>query len=52
MKIIYYILLIIVYNADFSKEKDFPIRPVQAPIDGLLLLIAGSAALAYKNFKK
>ena len=53
MKIIYYVLVILVIHATvFSQGVDFPNDPVQAPIGGLWLLIAGGAVLAYKNFKK
>ena len=51
--IIYYVLISIVHHAIvFSQGVDFPNEPVQAPIGGLWLLIAGGAALAYKRLKK
>ena len=53
MKITYYVLISLVHHAIvFSQGVDFPIEPVQAPIGGLWLLIAGGAALAYKRLKK
>ena len=53
MKVIYYFLISLSYNAIiFSQGVDFPTEPVQAPISGLWLLIAGGAALAYKRLKK
>ena len=53
MKVIYYFLISLGYNAIIlSQGVDFPNEPVQAPISGLWLLIAGGAALAYKRLKK
>ena len=52
MKIIYNFIIILVYHALlYSQGIDFPNEPVQAPISGLWLLIAGGAALAYKRLK-
>ena len=53
MKIIYYFIIYLVHlTIVYSQGVDFPNEPVQAPIGGLWLLIAGGAALAYKKFKK
>ena len=53
MKIIYYFTISLVYHALLhSQGIDFPNEPVQAPINGLGLLIATGAAIAYKKFKK
>ena len=53
MKIIYYVLIILVYHALLhSQGIDLPDEPVQVPIGGLWLLIAGGAALAYNRLKK
>tara|TARA_B100000287_G_scaffold249449_1_gene234509 strand:+ start:235 stop:396 length:162 start_codon:yes stop_codon:yes gene_type:complete len=53
MKIIYYFIISLIYHAIvFSQGVVFPNEPVQAPIGGLWLLIAGGAALAYKKLKK
>ena len=53
MKIIYNFIIILVYHALlYSQGIDFPNEPVQAPISGLWLLIAGGATLAYRKLKK
>ena len=53
MKVIYYFLISLSCDAIiYSQGVDFPNEPVQAPISGLWLLIAGGAALAYKRLKK
>ena len=50
----YFIILntFIVNATIFAQGVDFPNEPVQAPIGGLGLLIAGGAALAYKKLRK
>tara|TARA_B100000900_G_C20496692_1_gene681933 strand:- start:83 stop:250 length:168 start_codon:yes stop_codon:yes gene_type:complete len=50
----YFIILntLIVNATIFAQGVDFPNEPVQAPIGGLGLLIAGGAALAYKKLRK
>ena len=50
----YFIILntLIVNASIFAQGVDFPNEPVQAPIGGLGLLIAGGAALAYKKLRK
>ena len=50
----YFIILntLIVNATIFTQGVDFPNEPVQAPIGGLGLLIAGGAALAYKKLRK
>ena len=53
MKIIYYAFVsLFIHAIVFSQGVDFPTEPVQAPIGGLWLLVAGGAALAYKKLKK
>ena len=49
----YMILNALIVNATiFAQGVTFPSEPVQAPIGGLGLLIAGGAALAYKKLRK
>ena len=50
----YFIILntLIVNATIFAQGVNFPNEPVQAPIGGLGLLIAGGAALAYKKLRK
>ena len=54
MKKKYYVMLnaLIVNTTIFAQGVTFPNEPVQAPIGGLGLLLAGGAALAYKKLKK
>ena len=54
MKEKYYMIInVLIVNATiFAQGVDFPNEPVQAPIGGLGLLIAGGAALAYKKLRK
>ena len=47
------VLNALIFNAIiFAQGVDFPDEPVQAPIGGLGLLVAGGAALAYKKLRK
>ena len=50
----YYMILnaLIVNSMIFAQGVSFPSEPVQAPIGGLGLLVAGGAALAYKKLRK
>lgn len=53
MKIIYYVLFILINLTMIHPQGvDFPNEPVQAPLNGLGLLVAFGLALAYKRFKK
>tara|TARA_B100000900_G_C20023374_1_gene490854 strand:- start:251 stop:412 length:162 start_codon:yes stop_codon:yes gene_type:complete len=53
MKIIYYVIISLFYHTlTLSQGIGFPNEPVQAPIGGLWLLIAGGTILAYKKLKK
>ena len=50
----YFIILntLIVNATIFAQGVDFPNEPVQAPIKGLGLLVAGGVAFAYKKLRK
>ena len=50
----YYVILnaIIINATIFAQGVNFPSEPVQAPIGGLGLLLAGGAAIAYKKLRR
>ena len=54
MKKKYYVILnaLIVNATIFAQGVEFPSEPNQAPIEGLGLLAAGGAAIAYKKLRK
>ena len=50
MKILYIILLIVVFSTIVLAQPSFPNTPTQTPIGGLGLLAAAGGAMALKKF--
>ena len=50
MKILYIILLIVVFSTIILAQPTFPDTPTQTPIGGLGLLAAAGGAMALKKF--
>ena len=50
MKILYIILLIVVFSTIILAQPSFPNAPTQTPIGGLGLLVAAGGAMVIKKF--